>query len=105
VVAEARVQQDDSLLTGQPVHLVPPDVNPGELADALRAHAPYAFLKLTPGHLDLLAQQLTPDQARSLASTLVVGADAFRTRSLERWRELDPEATVVLNEYGPTEPR
>ncbi|WP_051065436.1 non-ribosomal peptide synthetase [Nocardiopsis potens] len=90
------------LLTGQPVHVVPEDTPPEKLAEALMEHAPYAFIKLTPGHLDLLAEFLEPDQARRLCGLLAVGADTFPRQVLDRWRALDP-ATPVLNEYGPTE--
>ncbi|OZM71146.1 hypothetical protein CFN78_22065 [Amycolatopsis antarctica] len=90
------------LLCGQAVHLLPADLSPAELGEALGAHAPYAFIKLTPGHLDLLAGQLGAAEAGALCSTLVVGADAFSARTLAAWRALDPH-TPVLNEYGPTE--
>ncbi|MGY1433609.1 non-ribosomal peptide synthetase [Streptomyces reniochalinae] len=90
------------LIMGQPVHLLPEGLNPGELAEHLVEKSPYAFIKMTPGHLDLLAKQLTEAEARDLAGVLAVGADAFSPRTLAAWRELDPE-TPVLNEYGPTE--
>ncbi|PZS37083.1 MAG: amino acid adenylation domain-containing protein, partial [Pseudonocardiales bacterium] len=90
------------LLMGQTVHLLPDPLEPADLGAELARRAPFAFIKMTPGHLQLLAEQLTPDQARGLAGTLVVGADSFHAATLARWRELDPE-TVVLNEYGPTE--
>ena len=90
------------LLCGQPVHLLPADATPAEVGELLVRGAPYAFVKLTPGHLDLLVEQLEPDQAAALCTTLVVGADAFPSRSLAAWRKLDQD-TTVLNEYGPTE--
>ena len=73
-----------------------------ELADRLDAMAPFNFIKLTPGHLDLLDQLLEPERARQLAATLAVGADAFPTRILDSWRSKNPDS-VMLNEYGPTE--
>ncbi|WP_167543313.1 non-ribosomal peptide synthetase [Streptomyces violaceusniger] len=90
------------LLMGQPVHLIPEGLNPGELAERLVEKSPYAFIKMTPGHLDLLAKQLTKAQAHNLAGLLAVGADAFSPHTLASWRTLDPD-TPVLNEYGPTE--
>ncbi|HEX8081779.1 MAG TPA: amino acid adenylation domain-containing protein, partial [Jatrophihabitans sp.] len=90
------------LLMGQSVHIVGEDVTPDRLGEVLASAAPYSFVKLTPGHLQLLSWQLTPRQASGLAHQLVVGADAFPASVLQAWRVLDPD-TPVLNEYGPTE--
>ncbi|MFV2117671.1 amino acid adenylation domain-containing protein, partial [Streptomyces sp. Act-28] len=90
------------LLAGQPVHVVPQDVDLGELGEALDAHAPYAFVKLTPAHLEVLTHQLTADQARRLAPLLVVAGEAFRGQTVRAWRDLAPD-TRLVNEYGPTE--
>lgn len=90
------------LVAGQTVSVVPESVPPSELGAVLSAAGPFGFIKLTPGHLELLARRLTPEQARSLAGLLVVGADAFPRTTLAAWRRLDPY-TPMLNEYGPTE--
>lgn len=90
------------LLMGQTVHVVPEEVTPERLGPVLASAAPYSFVKLTPGHLQVLARQLGPAQARAFAGRLVVGADAFPESVLRAWRRLDPH-TPVLNEYGPTE--
>jgi amino acid adenylation domain-containing protein len=90
------------LVLGQPLHLLPPDLELSGLGAALAAAAPFTFLKVTPSHLQLLTDQLTKDQACGLTGVLVVGAEAFSARNLAAWRALDPDSTV-LNEYGPTE--
>ncbi|WUH88765.1 amino acid adenylation domain-containing protein [Streptomyces sp. NBC_00433] len=90
------------LLTGQAVALAPDGLPPDRLGEVLAAGAPYSFVKLTPGHLELLTAQLTPGQARGLARLLVVGADAFPPAALTAWRALAPDLPL-LNEYGPTE--
>jgi amino acid adenylation domain-containing protein len=90
------------LLLGQPVHLLPEALDLARLGQALEEAGPFSFIKLTPGHLDLLAHHLSADAARNLAGVLVVGADAFPSRSLASWQALGSSATV-LNEYGPTE--
>ncbi|MEE6259636.1 amino acid adenylation domain-containing protein [Plantactinospora sonchi] len=90
------------LVTGQPVHLMPADVELDRLGDWLAGAGPFSFVKLTPGHLDLLAHQLTAEQASGLAGVLVVAGEAFTRQTLARWRELDPD-TPLINEYGPTE--
>ncbi|KZM69929.1 non-ribosomal peptide synthetase [Nocardia terpenica] len=90
------------LIMGEAVHLLPQHFEVGDLGRLLVESGPYRFVKMTPGHLDLLAAQLSADQAQSLAPLLAVGADAFPRRTLERWRAIGG-STVLLNEYGPTE--
>ncbi|MEU6578108.1 amino acid adenylation domain-containing protein [Streptomyces sp. NPDC046805] len=90
------------LVMGQPVHVLPQDLDLARLGETLSAIAPLGFIKLTPGHLDLLAGQLTPEQARNLAGVLAVGADALPSGLLDFWLDLDTDM-VLLNEYGPTE--
>ncbi|GAA1004407.1 hypothetical protein GCM10009556_007040 [Acrocarpospora pleiomorpha] len=90
------------LMLGQRVHLLPPDPEPGALGGLLADAAPYSFVKLTPGHLELLTHQLDPDRAAGLAELLAVGADAFPAGVLDRWTAR-AGATRLLNEYGPTE--
>ncbi|MGW1108617.1 amino acid adenylation domain-containing protein [Streptomyces sp. NPDC002540] len=90
------------LITGQAVHAVGGDVDMADLGERLVASGPYSFIKLTPGHLDVLAGQLTAEQAAGLAPVLVVAGEAFTRGTLERWRALAPH-TELINEYGPTE--
>ena len=90
------------LVTGQAVHTVGQDVDMADLGEHLVAAGPFSFVKLTPGHLDVLAQQLTPEQAAALAPVLVVAGEAFTRATLDRWRTLAPD-TRLINEYGPTE--
>ncbi|MFJ9099152.1 amino acid adenylation domain-containing protein [Streptomyces sp. NPDC102405] len=90
------------LVTGQAVHTVGQDVDMADLGEHLAAAGPFSFVKLTPGHLDVLAQQLTAEQAAALAPVLVVAGEAFTRATLERWRALAPD-TRLINEYGPTE--
>ncbi|GAA1311361.1 non-ribosomal peptide synthetase [Saccharothrix xinjiangensis] len=88
------------LLTGQPVHLLPPELD--RLGEHLAAAAPYAFVKLTPGHLRVLVHQLSAEQAAGLTGVLVVAGEAFTGDVLAAWRALAPDVPVI-NEYGPTE--
>ncbi|MFI5822806.1 amino acid adenylation domain-containing protein [Streptomyces rishiriensis] len=86
------------LLLGRPVYILPPDTSPGALGAALARHAPYDFVKLTPGQLELISQQLMPRQAVDFAGTLVVGGEGFPSRLATPWTH-----SCVINEYGPTE--
>ncbi|SEE04138.1 amino acid adenylation domain-containing protein [Streptomyces misionensis] len=90
------------LVTGGAVTVVPPGTDLSALGRALGASAPYAFVKLTPGHLDVLADQLAPAEAAALAPVLVVAGEPFTRSIAERWRALAPDAELI-NEYGPTE--
>jgi amino acid adenylation domain-containing protein len=93
-----------ALVMGQPVHLLPPDFEATELGRLLVEAGPFTFIKLTPGHLDLLCDQLSPDEAANIAGMLAVGADSFPAAVLERWLDLaGPHGPRMLNEYGPTE--
>lgn len=90
------------LVLGHPVHLIPETADPQQLTDLLLAQSPFGFVKLTPGHLELLAQRVDASEAGALAAVLAVGADGFPTSLLDSWRALDAN-TRVINEYGPTE--
>ncbi|MFI6346388.1 amino acid adenylation domain-containing protein [Streptomyces sp. NPDC050560] len=89
------------LLTGRPVHLVQDNFDPARLGELLAAGAPYAFVKLTPGHLDLLSRQLSPEQARGLAGLVIAAGDEFPRRLVRRWARLG--GPPLAAEYGPTE--
>ncbi|MEU1103917.1 amino acid adenylation domain-containing protein [Streptomyces tibetensis] len=92
------------LMTGQPVHLLPQDVDTADLGDLLAAGGPYAFVKLTPGHLNLLVEQLSPEQVSGLAGLVIAAGDSFTARLAERWATAAGEGgTRLAAEYGPTE--
>ncbi|MFI0793120.1 amino acid adenylation domain-containing protein [Micromonospora rubida] len=54
------------------------------------------FLKVTPSHLPLLDEALSP------TADLVIGGEALTGEQLAGWRAAHPEVAVI-NEYGPTE--
>ncbi|MFE4519263.1 amino acid adenylation domain-containing protein, partial [Kitasatospora sp. NPDC056783] len=89
------------LMTGAPVHLFPEGRDLAELGAWLAESGPFDFLKLTPGHLEMLAHQLAPAEARGLAPVLVVGGEALLGRVAEQWCAWT--GARVVNEYGPTE--
>ncbi|MFE9557694.1 amino acid adenylation domain-containing protein [Streptomyces sp. NPDC006703] len=90
------------LLAGQRVVMLPQDMDLSELGERLAARGPYSFLKLTPGHLDILAHQLTPGQSAQLAGVVVAAGEALPGPLARDWVER-LGAGRLINEYGPTE--
>jgi len=90
------------LLCGQRVFLLPEDVDLSELGRRLVAAGPFSFVKLTPGQLEVLGDQVADADADALAGVYVVGGEAFPAELARRWLAvLGPDR--LINEYGPTE--
>ncbi|HEX7240243.1 MAG TPA: amino acid adenylation domain-containing protein, partial [Longimicrobiaceae bacterium] len=90
------------LLAGRAVAVLEEGAGAEPLARALRRGPGFGMLKLTPGHLAVLAEQVGPEGIRSAARVWVVGGENLPAELAARLREWAPEALVV-NEYGPTE--
>ncbi|MDH6576349.1 non-ribosomal peptide synthetase [Kitasatospora sp. MAP5-34] len=90
------------LMAGQPVHLLPADLDLGALGRTLVATGPHSFIKLAAGHLELLAHQLTDAQIDQLAQWIVVAGEALTPKVANRWSQA-LGAGRLINEYGPTE--
>lgn len=90
------------LVSGQRVVVLPQDLDLAELGGRLVEAGPFSFLKLTPGHLEILSHQVSDEQAAALAAVIVVAGEALPEALACRWAELlGPER--LINEYGPTE--
>jgi len=63
-------------------------------------NAPYDFLKLTPGQLPLLREQMAARGDRRVARRLVLGGEALGWQHVKGLRG---EGMELINEYGPTE--
>ncbi|MEV0537296.1 amino acid adenylation domain-containing protein [Kitasatospora sp. NPDC050463] len=90
------------LITGRAVHVLPADLDLATLGDTLLAGAPYAFVKLTPGHLELLTDQLSDGQMSALARLVLVAGEELPARLANRWLTALGTGRLI-NEYGPTE--
>ena len=90
------------LLVGRTVELLVEEHGVEALVEALRRTADYSLVKLTPVHLELLAQQLGGEKPVARLRTLVVGGEALFGETLASWWSHSPDARIV-NEYGPTE--
>ncbi|MEU3648065.1 AMP-binding protein [Lentzea sp. NPDC034063] len=61
----------------------------------------FSFVKLTPSRLVALSQLLNPGSTAT--RRLVVGGEALTAEALRPWALNAPD-TLVVNEYGPTDP-
>ncbi|HXJ43603.1 MAG TPA: amino acid adenylation domain-containing protein, partial [Bryobacteraceae bacterium] len=90
------------LLVGGQVELVSDDASVEAVVRALRRPLTRGLVKITPAHLDLLSQQLRPEEAAGKVELFVIGGENLLAESLRFWREVSP-TTRLINEYGPTE--
>lgn len=90
------------LLVGGSAELVAEDMGAQNLLAALRRGKHRSLVKITPAHLDLLSQQIRPQQMTGLTKVFVIGGENLTAESLALWRAFAPD-TRLINEYGPTE--
>lgn len=90
------------LIAGRPVQLVGEAEGIEGLAGSLQEPGGFGLVKLTPAHVELISQQLTPAQAARGAGALVIGGEALSPETIAFWRKAAPD-TALINEYGPTE--
>ncbi|WP_189227807.1 non-ribosomal peptide synthetase, partial [Saccharothrix coeruleofusca] len=88
------------LVTGERVAFLPQDLDLADLGALLVEAGPFGFIKLTPGHLDVIASQVPV--GTELADVLVVAGEPLSRTTVRRWREISPRSRLI-NEYGPTE--
>jgi amino acid adenylation domain-containing protein/non-ribosomal peptide synthase protein (TIGR01720 family) len=90
------------LIAGRCVHLLPDDLAVETLSDAVRAVNDFSLIKITPAHLQLLGQQLAPDQAAQRTRAFIIGGENLLVDHIAFWQRHAP-GTQLINEYGPTE--
>jgi amino acid adenylation domain-containing protein len=90
------------LLVGRRVELLPDDFNIEGLGEVLRKRYNLSLVKITPAHLLLLSQQLSPSEAAGKTRALIIGGENLLAESITFWQDFAPE-TMLINEYGPTE--
>jgi amino acid adenylation domain-containing protein len=94
-----------ALLHGGRLEVVPEWTrsSPADFADFL-VDRQVTILTQTPSEFRKLSQAMTADHARSLAvRTVILGGEALRFESLDRWIELYGYRAELINQYGPTE--
>jgi len=90
------------LLVGQRLVLIREDQGIDSLGSALRRDGDFSLIKLTPSHLEVLAQQLSATEVAGRTRALIIGGEALVGESISFWQRHAPE-TRIINEYGPTE--
>ena len=90
------------LLAGESVTLLENDESPEALAEVLRRHHEFSFVKVTPSHLHILNQLMKRDEVERATNALIIGGENLVAESLAFWRSASPQ-TRIINEYGPTE--
>jgi len=90
------------LLVGRRVQLLPAALGVETLREALRNGTNFSLIKITPAHLELLSQQLSPSEAAGRTRAFIIGGENLLAESITFWQDFAPD-TVLVNEYGPTE--
>jgi amino acid adenylation domain-containing protein/non-ribosomal peptide synthase protein (TIGR01720 family) len=95
------------LLVGKSVELIPENgddqsAEAFRLPDALRKGHDFSLVKITPAHLEILNQQISPQAAVGRTRRFIIGGETLRGDSIAFWQAHAP-ATKLVNEYGPTE--
>jgi amino acid adenylation domain-containing protein len=90
------------LLTGRTVQLLPDGDAISALRTVFRTPADFSLVKITPAHLELLGQQIVPQEAAGRARAFIIGGENLTSRHIAFWRTHAPD-TLLVNEYGPTE--
>jgi len=95
------------LVSGGCVTLLPEGLGVENLGDTLRYEAskgadPFSLIKITPAHLQLLGEQLTPEEATSRSYAFIIGGENLLDEHIAFWQANSPQ-TELVNEYGPTE--
>jgi amino acid adenylation domain-containing protein len=95
------------LISGKRTILLPEGLGVELLGKALQREAhqdqpPLSLVKITPAHLQLLGEQLSPQEACHRTRAFIIGGENLTVDQIRFWKEHSPD-TQLVNEYGPTE--
>ncbi|MCU7516048.1 MAG: amino acid adenylation domain-containing protein [Ignavibacteria bacterium] len=98
-----------ALLSGTPVRIIPEGKDIYLLGKELMESGATGTLKITPAHLDILAENLRneasdgrPADEKIKVGALVVGGENLTGKQIAFYQDNYP-GTLIFNEYGPTE--
>lgn len=90
------------LFAGKTVHLLDEEHDVESLGRALRDPGGFSLTKVTPAHLGILGDQLSPQILGRTSRSIVVGGEQLLASHVAAFRRHAPNVTLY-NEYGPTE--
>ncbi|MBI5302089.1 MAG: amino acid adenylation domain-containing protein [Chloroflexi bacterium] len=90
------------LISGRRAILLPEGSGVETLSEALTRERDLSLVKITPVHLKLLGQQLSPAHAAGSTRAFIIGGENLLTDHIAFWQAHAPD-TQLVNEYGPTE--
>lgn len=90
------------LVAGRRAWMLPESQGIAALSNAMRAEGDFSLVKLTPSHLELLAQLLPAEDAQGRTRAFIVGGESL-TGEMLGFRLTHDAQTRIVNEYGPTE--
>jgi amino acid adenylation domain-containing protein len=90
------------MLVGRRVELLAEEQGVEALSTRLRHRSNLSLIKITPAHLTLLSQQLSPQAVAGRTRAFIIGGENLLAESLAFWQDCAPD-TKLVNEYGPTE--
>lgn len=90
------------LLVGRTTWMLPEHADIEALSTLLQQETNFSLVKITPSHLRLLSQQLSPQEVAGRTRMFVIGGENLTAEMIAFWERFSPD-TILINEYGPTE--
>ena len=76
------------LVVGSQVELLPENQSIENLAQTLIQRNNLSLVKITPAHLELLSQQLSPQKVSDRTNAFIIGGENLTTQHINFWRKL-----------------
>jgi amino acid adenylation domain-containing protein/non-ribosomal peptide synthase protein (TIGR01720 family) len=90
------------LISGHCVTLPPEDLGVEGLEILLGLEEDFSLVKITPAHLQMLGEQIHPENAHNRTRAFIIGGENLLADHVAFWQKNSP-TTQLVNEYGPTE--
>ncbi|MCW5588108.1 MAG: amino acid adenylation domain-containing protein [Legionellales bacterium] len=91
-----------AIYCGKTTYMVHDDSGIEGLLRALEERQNYSLIKITPAHLRIMQQHLSPDVLSKISTCFVIGGEALYLEHLNFLMKYCHES-IFVNEYGPTE--
>ncbi|MBE7122190.1 non-ribosomal peptide synthetase [Bacillus cereus] len=90
------------LLVGKRVVLLSDSSNIESLINTCKQNYNFSVIKITPSHLRLINDYLSPEEMKNITKVLIIGGEVFYKEDISMWKKYSPK-TLIINHYGPTE--